>query len=367
MVRNVEKETFPDLPGQPIYQTVLPTTSEQLDRYADHMRDGAAFLYHLAEGTDPSLRAEYTLLRDAKCVGEGLVGIHSTALSDRDFASWSKAPGAIVWSPFSNIWLYGDTTDVVAARRRGITICLGSDWAPSGTRNLLGELKVAALWNETALDGALDTRELCELATRNPGQVLERAWKRPVGRLVEGALADLAVTSSREADPYENLLAATERHVRLVVIRGLPVYGSRSMLETAGVRRLESIVVAGVRRAIAMRLPRELVPDDPARAAEANLSWKDGLAQLNAVVRDPAGAVRKARQRKAFGTLEFIPDMPFPEMGAATRELTDDELDDLVIPPLDGLAHDGAWFDAVDRGHPHAKMLMALRTRFGRK
>ena len=90
-----------------------------------------------------------TLLRDAGCVGDGLIGIHSTALAADDFREWeSLGAGAIVWSPFSNLWLYGGTTDVMAARAAGLRVCLGSDWTPSGTRNVLGELKIAAAWNE---------------------------------------------------------------------------------------------------------------------------------------------------------------------------------------------------------------------------
>ena len=89
-----------------------------------------------------------------------LIGIHSTALGADQYEDWASAgPGAVVWSPFSNIWLYGDTTDVLAARRLGHLVCLGSDWGPSGTKNLLGELKVAALWNDEALAGALDDRD----------------------------------------------------------------------------------------------------------------------------------------------------------------------------------------------------------------
>ena len=40
------------------------------------------------------------------------------------------------------------TTDVLAARAAGVRICLGADWSPSGSKNLLGELKVADLWNK---------------------------------------------------------------------------------------------------------------------------------------------------------------------------------------------------------------------------
>ena len=47
----------------------------------------------------------------------------------------------MVWSPMSNLLLYGATSRVKSARDNGVRIGLGSDWAVSGSKNLLGELK----------------------------------------------------------------------------------------------------------------------------------------------------------------------------------------------------------------------------------
>ena len=295
MLRNVEKEEFGH--GQSIFQSVLLATGEQLDATAKRLADGKAFIYHLAEGIDPVLRSEFELLDDHGCVRDGLIGIHSTALADDDFARWKgQGGGAIVWSPFSNLWLYGGTTDVVSARKRGLRVCLGSDWTPSGTRNVLGELKVAQRWNRTALDSAFDPEELVEMVTANPGDTLARPWGAPVGRLVEGALADLACFTAVHDDPWRTVLAATERNVRLVIVGGRPVYGNRSLLVRAGAKSAESITVAGVRRAIVMDLPEELLPEEPDVRAEATKSWKDGLAELAAVWDDPGGGGAEGAQ-----------------------------------------------------------------------
>jgi len=94
------------------------------------MDEGNAFIYHLSEGTDQALRAEYEAMGAHGCIAPRFVGIHCTALSDSEFADWTPRGG----SPFSNLWLYGATTDVAAARARGLRICLGSDWSPSGRR-----------------------------------------------------------------------------------------------------------------------------------------------------------------------------------------------------------------------------------------
>jgi 5-methylthioadenosine/S-adenosylhomocysteine deaminase len=62
----------------------------------------------------------------------------------------------VIWSPFSNQWLYRATTDVAAAASKGLRVCLGADWSPSA-KNLLGELKVADLWNRTQLGDEFST------------------------------------------------------------------------------------------------------------------------------------------------------------------------------------------------------------------
>jgi cytosine/adenosine deaminase-related metal-dependent hydrolase len=365
MVRNVEKEEIGT--KRPIFQSVLPATGEQLDTTAVRMSEGRSFIYHLGEGVDAKLRDEFTFLSDHGCVGDGLIGIHSTALTAADFAAWSRSGGgAIVWSPFSNLWLYGGTTDVLSARSVGLRVCLGSDWTPSGSRNVLGELKVAASWNNGALGGALDDADIVEMVTANPGDTLARAWGVQVGRLVPGALADIAVFSRRHGDPWRAVLRATERHVRLVVVGGRPAYGNPALLRAAGVRSAESISVLGITRGIVMALDDELLPEEPDLRREATKSWADGLADLRAVWDDPAGAVRRARQRRAPGVeaFEFVPDMP-SAIGDDTRALDDDELDRLVMPAFDGIGHDAAFRESVRRRAPaHAEPLRAAMQSF---
>ena len=130
------------------------------------------------------------------------------------------------WSPFSNLWLYGSTTDVAAARDAGLRICLGADWSPSGSKNLLGELKVADLWNRNALGGAFSPRELCEMATCNPADAI--GWGDRLGRLRVGQHADVLVVADRGGDPYQTLIDSVERDVLLVTINGYPFSARRS-------------------------------------------------------------------------------------------------------------------------------------------
>ena len=85
-----------------------------------------------------------------------MVAIHASALDGSHFEHWKdeakpkpgETAGTVVWSPFSNLWLYGTTTLVPEAWAARIGVSLGTDWGPSGTKNLLGELKVARLWSD---------------------------------------------------------------------------------------------------------------------------------------------------------------------------------------------------------------------------
>ena len=113
----------------------------------------------------------------------------------------------MVWSPFSNLLLYGDTADVARARQEGVLMALGSDWSPTGSKNLLAELKVARMVSEDAGD-VFKARELVSMATINPARMLK--WEAALGSIEAGKRADLLVIDDRQGEPYDHLIAARE-------------------------------------------------------------------------------------------------------------------------------------------------------------
>ena len=106
-----------------------------------------AWFVHLSEGVDQSSKAEFDALWDKGLIMDETVVIHGTGMDASQFNQMGTTGAGLVWSPFSNLVLYGDTTDVVAADNAGITISIAPDWGPSGTKNNLHELKVADMWN----------------------------------------------------------------------------------------------------------------------------------------------------------------------------------------------------------------------------
>ena len=106
LVRNIEYETF-QTKKKTVYVSALPLRDE--DAYksqAQHLKDKLAFVYHLSEGTDPKLISEYTTMNTEHCLAQGLAAIHCTALEKANYDEWAPLGGAVVWSPFSNLWLY---------------------------------------------------------------------------------------------------------------------------------------------------------------------------------------------------------------------------------------------------------------------
>ena len=117
-------------------------------------------LYTFPEGVDQSSKAEFDALWDKGLIMDETVVIHGTGMDASQFNQMGTTGAGLVWSPFSNLVLYGDTTDVVAADNAGITISIAPDWGPSGTKNNLHELKVADMWNREILQNHFSDYEL---------------------------------------------------------------------------------------------------------------------------------------------------------------------------------------------------------------
>jgi hypothetical protein len=223
LVRNAEQPDDPRLPsaGTSIANPSTGGAVAYLERLSNH----TCYLQHLSEGIDDTARGWFQRLRiddTAWAITDALCGIHSTALTEDDFRIMADRGATMVWSPVSNYLLYGATTDMAAAKAAGMTIALGCDWAPSGAKNLLAELKVAWLASQE-MGGVFTPRELVEMVTINAAKALK--WDGLLGTIEPGTIADLVVFHGRTGDPYEAVLEARESTLTLAVIDGVPRVG----------------------------------------------------------------------------------------------------------------------------------------------
>ena len=191
-----------------------------------------AILFHVAEGIDADSRAEFQWFEDNGLLRPEVVFIHGTALEAAELDKMGGAGMGLVWSPRSNVELYGKTTDIAAAKAAGVQLALAPDWSPSGSDNMLAELRYAAELNEEQLDCLFTARELVEMVTITPARIAQR--DDMLGKLEAGYAADLLVLRDRDEDPYDTVLYSDEGDVRLVAVNGVPVYGWRSWLRRLG-------------------------------------------------------------------------------------------------------------------------------------
>ncbi len=186
---------------------------------------------HLAEGPSQRMAGEFNAIKDSNLLGPELIAIHGVGLTEPQLKEMAGAGAKLVWSPLSNFMLYGKTANVEAARRAGLSISLAPDWAPSGSKSSLGELKVADLVNRHALGSLFSNRELVEMVTRRPADAM--GWSKRLGQIAEGYLADVLVLDDKHPDPYRNMIVAIEENIQLVAVRGEPLYGDLDLLKLA--------------------------------------------------------------------------------------------------------------------------------------
>jgi 5-methylthioadenosine/S-adenosylhomocysteine deaminase len=322
LIRNIDNNAFDGRIAEPRIESIVSLDGAELANLQADLRAGAydAWLIHLAEGVrdgerrpgDPvSSRAEFDVLKGKGLLTSATVVIHGTGLERTDFAEMSEAGADLVWSPLSNLLLYGTTTNVYEAMAEGVTVSLGTDWTPSGSRTLLRELKVAdiALRDQRILAGSRDQvaefaidgthgrvaqeaeealdRALVDMVTRNPARTL--GWYDRLGSIEAGKIADLVLLRRPDHSPahglprseYRDLIDATERDVRLVLVGGEPLAGEVELLAGLKPGDFETVASTAGGFAKAVDVTTEApVPSGGQTLAEIEALLEAGLAAL---------------------------------------------------------------------------------------
>jgi 5-methylthioadenosine/S-adenosylhomocysteine deaminase len=240
LARNIETSPVTARPG--FTRVDIGRDLEEWRRIADERSRGTVVV-HLAEGVGPRMAAEFEAIKRSGLLGPELVVVHGIALTPTQFQEMAKVGAKLVWSPLSNFLLYGQTADIRAAHAAGVAISLAPDWAPSGSKSSLGELKVADLVNRHALGNLFTDRDLVAMVTSRPAAAL--GWQDRLGQITTGFLADLIVVDRIVDAPYRNLISAQPRHLRLTMVRGEAVFGEAELMSKLRAEQdLEGITLA---------------------------------------------------------------------------------------------------------------------------
>ena len=217
------------------------------------------YLPHVAEGIDAESRNEFVCLAGAG--GADLIGpntsiVHGIGLQANDIAQMAAEGTKLVWSPRSNIDLYGQTADIPTHTRLGVTVALGTDWIISGSMNTLRELQCADFLNKNYYNNTLSDRELWKMVTRNGAVAL--GVEDRLGTLEEGQIADIAIFDlSSKTSPYRAVIDAGVKEVVMVMRGGAPLVGEAAAIDAlagADAAKCEALEICSSSRKVCTEL-----------------------------------------------------------------------------------------------------------------
>lgn len=235
LARSIDTK-FNGLPQDLIQTAAITPSKTTADGVCKNYSAGktAAYLIHVGEGLDDKARAEFTTLGTMTTTPEclyapGTAITHGTSFTTNEFATMKAHDMKLTWSPASNVALYGDTTNIPEALDAGLVVSLAPDWSMGGSQNLLDELAFAKAWSDKKWNGRLSAKDIVTMATTNAATVLALSDK--IGAIKQGMLADLFVVdadgTARKA-PYDAVVAAKPKDVRLTMVGGKVIYGDAS-------------------------------------------------------------------------------------------------------------------------------------------
>ena len=212
-----------------------------------------SFEPHVAEGIDHVanffLKCESGQLPDGQDLEmRKSAFIHVVAADAGQVERMVKKETAWIWSPRSNVALYGDTAALPLYKTLGVKMALSSDWTISGSMNLLREFRCATELDDNYFGDVLSDRELVDMVTFNASEATHTAPY--IGQLTPGSYADLTLfaPSGDPARPYRAILDAEPADVVMVMRGGILYYGDDNVVTALvpnGASECDAIEVCG--------------------------------------------------------------------------------------------------------------------------
>ena len=137
----------------------------------------------------------------------------------------------LVWSPRSNLALYGETVDLAGAVDSGVRIALSTDWSPSGSFTMREELKCARRV-ASATGVALPAEALWRMSTVNGAYAL--GLEDRYGAIKPGLRADLILVALAGGNPHDAVLNATDDDLLAAWVDGQAILLSEALPESLG-------------------------------------------------------------------------------------------------------------------------------------
>lgn len=202
---------------------------------AADIADEAAYLPHIAEGVNQAARNELTCtsMGTLDLVAPQTAVVHAVGVGAQEARLLGEDYTRVVWSPRSNVVLYGNTAPVTLLDRMGVAISLGTDWVASGSMNMFRELRCADELNDMYFGGHFSDVDLWKMVTTNGA--LATGSHQAIGMLKTGYVADIAIFAAAGKVDHQAVVEGELQDVVLVMRGGDALYGDDSVMSSNGV------------------------------------------------------------------------------------------------------------------------------------
>lgn len=236
-------------------------------RKTEQVANYASYLPHVAEGVDVTAHQEMVCQsggpmsnprpEDASydIIQKQTAVIHGVAVNADEVNRFRQDQAILIWSPRSNVDLYGNTAPIALYANLGVPIALGTDWLPSGSMNMARELRCADELNTQFFHGVLSDRQLWQSVTEHAAMAVR--GERVIGALKPGLLADVAIyENTGKPNGYRAVIEAGVEDTVLVLRGGRALYGDAKLVKDAaagGDPECEDFEVCGVAKAACVK------------------------------------------------------------------------------------------------------------------
>ncbi|MBW6515109.1 MAG: amidohydrolase family protein [Candidatus Cloacimonetes bacterium] len=181
------------------------------------------FIVHLGEGLDKETGKEFELLKELGLLQPNTLLIHGISLTEKEIKECAETGTSICWCAFSNLNLIGKTLNIDACLKHGVNVTIGTDSTLSGSINLLHEIQYS--YNKYP---HIEPKTYYKMITENAAKAL--LLPSDFSHLSNKAKNSILLIKAKDADPFDNLMRVNYHDILLLLYEGLPIYGSRELL-----------------------------------------------------------------------------------------------------------------------------------------
>lgn len=192
---------------------------------------GVPYVAHVGEGINCVAKSEVDdyLKYAVANPGRKYSLIHALMLDRGHLPGLKSADVAVIWSPRSNLALYGKTLDPAWLLDAGVTVGLGTDWSLSGSYDMLEEMRCARSANRATGERQLSGAEIMRMATSGAARALGIGDK--VGTIAPGYQADLVIFDDAKQAGLDGVGSQDNDAMIAVFINGALAAGDSARLQ----------------------------------------------------------------------------------------------------------------------------------------